>query len=562
MWKQTVSASHPSITGPQVLQQLGRGNHVLRKKKIVWSSGATSLNSSSLINSTQVTIALLNRVRTEWENGSRFLVKDLEKPPFFSLMLIPTGGSPSSFLGLDSNIYNPKSKALVSLWKARRETCCFLRVSPPAVLRPAGPTDDAPKPRYPAKRGYRNPSRTEPAPGSTGGGERPRRETESPVTRRSGLPATLSRGRARQTKMLVEEMGLFCSPPLLTGSAGPGLPPSPPEAPAAPGARRRSRGSPRTGGLGSAQPLRSEPGCGGPGTARAERASPPSGPYRAAGQAPPRRQDSRPSGPGPAPAPPAAASTSVVAGEGAGWGRGGAAASRGGLGPAVPPRPQEAAKAPQIGEPRSPPPAPAPTRRAAPAPSAAASRFSRRPLRLLHKSVRGPQCTAREARSFPGNRGRRFETRAAERPFPSPTSDTPSAHGCPPERRAASAPQQSPRGRGVPAEGCSHRRDACQSHPASAVLPGACVSRHGPAGQVYPLLPAAAAGPCPHPPARRRHLRLPHLRPAPPVSARRPRPRPRSTLRDTQGCCAGFPALRLALRWGEGLTRCNSLCGE
>lgn len=94
---------------------------MLTKKNVVRCRGARGFNSSSLINSTQVTIALLNRVRTAGENSTSFLVEDLEKPPFFTLLLIPTGSSPSSSLGLSSNIYNPKSKALASLWKASRE---------------------------------------------------------------------------------------------------------------------------------------------------------------------------------------------------------------------------------------------------------------------------------------------------------------------------------------------------------------------------------------------------------------------------------------------------------
>jgi len=82
-----------------------------------------------------------------------------------------------------------------------------------------------------------------------------------------------------------------------------------------------------------------------------------------------------------------------------------------------------------------------------------------------------------------------------EGPFPSPTSDTPAAHGCPPERRAAASLEQRPRAGGVLPEGCatgqdqSRHRCVCQSCPAIALLPRACVSRHGPARLVCPLLP-------------------------------------------------------------------------
>lgn len=166
--------------------------------------------------------------------------------------------------------------------------------------------------RYPAERGEPNPPRTEAAPGKHrrwGGKEGPEERGGHP-----GLAAPLPRGRARQTKMLAEEMGLFCltSPPPSRPSRGaPGLPPSLPA------------GGPSGAGSAAPQPAHGRLGLG---AAPEERArprrprrceGPPSGPYRAAGQAPPQREDSRPSGPGPAPpAAAAAASTSVVAGEG------------------------------------------------------------------------------------------------------------------------------------------------------------------------------------------------------------------------------------------------------
>lgn len=91
-----------------------------KKKNVVRCTGATSFNSSLLRNSTQVTIALLNGIQTAWENSSSFLVKGSGKPPFFPLLVIPTGGSPFSFLGLSSNIYNPSSQQPTPLCRARR----------------------------------------------------------------------------------------------------------------------------------------------------------------------------------------------------------------------------------------------------------------------------------------------------------------------------------------------------------------------------------------------------------------------------------------------------------
>lgn len=91
-----------------------------KKKNVVRCTGATSFNSSLLGNSTQVTIALLNGIQTAWENSSSFLVKGSGKPPFFPLPVIPTGGSPFSFLGLSSTIYNPSSEEPTPLCRARR----------------------------------------------------------------------------------------------------------------------------------------------------------------------------------------------------------------------------------------------------------------------------------------------------------------------------------------------------------------------------------------------------------------------------------------------------------
>lgn len=255
-----------------------------KPKNVVRRRGATSFNSSSFINSTQVTIALLNRVRTAGENSTSFLVEALEKPPFFSLLLIPTGGSPSSSLGLSSNIYNPKSKALASLWKASRERDLLFpllasrtRSAPQTMLRNREMQPRAGKERTRQLRGA------------------PARSRRSPSPRRAGL-----------AKLRAEDAGLSCSPRPSRGAPGrASLLAS--LAPRRRPQRRRERGRP---GPRAAPAERARP-------RRPRRARPPSGPYRAAG-APPRRD-----GPlGPGPAPPAAASTSVVAGVGsaeAGW---------------------------------------------------------------------------------------------------------------------------------------------------------------------------------------------------------------------------------------------------
>lgn len=97
-----------------------------------------SFNSSWLGNPTHVTIALLNRIRTARENGLSFTARDLEKPPSFSLLRIPTGGSPFSFLGLRPNIYNPSSEELISGRKTRgRETRRCTAFSLPSDAEPS-----------------------------------------------------------------------------------------------------------------------------------------------------------------------------------------------------------------------------------------------------------------------------------------------------------------------------------------------------------------------------------------------------------------------------------------
>lgn len=169
--------------------------------------------------------------------------------------------------------------------------------------------------------GKTNPPRTEAAPGKHRRGKKaPKRDGGGGSTGNSPLRFPAAGPDKQRCWLRRRGFSAFSPPrPPFTGSAGPGLPPSllPRRRPQ----RRRELGpaaaaAPLTAGSGSTQPLRNEPGRGGPGAAKG-RPSPPSGPYRAAGQAPPRREDSRPSGPGPAP--PAAASsssTSVVAGEG------------------------------------------------------------------------------------------------------------------------------------------------------------------------------------------------------------------------------------------------------
>lgn len=135
-----------------------------------------------------------------------FLVEDLEKPPFFSLLLIPTGSSPSSSLRLSSNIYNPKSKALVSFWKASRER--DLLFSPHQSRRRCSATESGQR-------------KGRAAPGA------PARSRRCPSLRR-----------ARLTKLRAQDAGLS---PEGEESTGPGLAPrlarSPPEAPAARPAR-------------------------------------------------------------------------------------------------------------------------------------------------------------------------------------------------------------------------------------------------------------------------------------------------------------------------------------
>lgn len=184
--------------------------------------------------------------------------------------------------------------------------------------------------------------------------------------------------------------------------------------------------------------LNREPARGGSGAARDERA-PLSGPYRAV---PPSRARLRPPPPPPRPWRPISGRPTP--------GR-------------VPPRPAAwpggAVKAPRSRRPRIAAGRPAAPRRASPERHrlrAAASRVSRRPLRLVYKSVRGPQCTARGRRTARPPLRPRFWTRCGgwvrlgfspsllglrvrvpfpRAPFPAPTSDTPAAHGYPPERR-------------------------------------------------------------------------------------------------------------------------------
>lgn len=166
-----------------------------KKNNVVRCTGATSFNSSLLRNSTQVTIALLNGIQTAWENSSSFLVKGSGKPPFFPLLVIPTGGSPFSFLGLSSNIYNPSSEEPTPLWRARR--------GGPAVLlqpsmRSAGTLSPEPAPAAPGRVGQRAPAASgaeaqQQAPGSKGPPEARLSPLPSPANKAAGRGARISR---------------------------------------------------------------------------------------------------------------------------------------------------------------------------------------------------------------------------------------------------------------------------------------------------------------------------------------------------------------------------------
>lgn len=187
-----------------------------------------------------------------------FLVEDLEKPPFFSLLLIPTGSSPSSSLRLSSNIYNPKSKALASLWKASRER--DLLFSPHQSRRRCSATESG-----------------------------RRKDRAAP-----GAPARARRcrslRRARLTKLQAENAGLS---PEGEHRAGPRSSP-----------RSLPAGGPSgAAGPGPAQPLRSEPGRGGPGELGLAPAPTERRRLRRAGTVPSGRARLRPPPPPPPPRP-------------------------------------------------------------------------------------------------------------------------------------------------------------------------------------------------------------------------------------------------------------------
>ena len=270
-----------------------------------------SFNSTWLGNPTQVTIALLNRIRTAWEKGSSFIARDLEKPPSFSLLRIPTGGSPFSFLGLRPNIYNPSSEEPISGRKAQgRETrhCkAFFSLQP--STRRGGSSRPAQAPRRNGGTRPCGPPRSSPQQRPV---EQRCRANRRSLLPRASLPAEGPQPRARLRRL-----------------------------------RRRE--------IRTSLPLRALP--------------------------------SGPSEPGPAP-PATAASTSVAADKRPAEAGQGASSSRmSGEGPALSESPdrRRPARSSAPRQPRAPPPPPPPRRRhpRLPAPSAA-----------LHKSVRGPQCTA------------------------------------------------------------------------------------------------------------------------------------------------------------------------
>lgn len=209
-----------------------------KTKNVVRCRGATSFNSSSLINSTQVTIALLNRVRTAGENSTSFLVEDLEKPPFFSLLLIPTGSSPSSSPGLSSNIYNPKSKALLaSLWKASRERDLLF---PPRQSRRRCSAGESGERKAPAARGA--PARSRRRANKAAGGGRGAPRSPRPSRGAPGRASLLARLAPRRRPQRRRERGRAPRSP--RGAEQPALAPAPTERGTVPSARARLRPPP------------------------------------------------------------------------------------------------------------------------------------------------------------------------------------------------------------------------------------------------------------------------------------------------------------------------------